>query len=165
MQETSDTSVPDPTHKWSIQRVVVIIAAMLTSTIVIIFVIGLLLTFSSPLEATALRLVYVRNIAIIVLFLEGLLVVGSLAVLIVQITRLINLVKKETKLLIGNAQDVVDSAKGTVEFVGDNVAQPVVQAGGIVAGARIIIRDIGGIRQALGKREESSEVKPAETSK
>lgn len=117
---------------------------------------------SSPLEATALRLVYLRNIALITMALEGVLIVGSLALLVVQVTRLINLLTREVRPVLANARNVVDSAKGTVEFVGDRVAQPVVQASGFLAGARVVIRDVAGIRHAIehkgGAEEDGQDV-------
>lgn len=153
MQETPDTSISESIPKWSVQKVVLVVASSLGGTIVLIFVIGLLLILSSPLEATALRLTYLRNIVFIILALEGVTIVGSLALLVIQITRLINLLSREVRPMLASTRSVVDSAKGTVEFVGDTVAQPVVQAGGILSGARVVMRDIGGIRRAIEHRD------------
>ncbi len=152
-ESTADASVSDSSSKWGVQRIVLVSAGGLGGIIILIFVIGLLLILASPLEATALRLLYLRNIAIIALVLEGLLIIGSLAVLIVQITRLINLLKREVRPVIGNVQGMVSSAKGTVEFVGDTVAQPIVQTGGLLAGIRVIVREVGGIRRAVEHRD------------
>jgi hypothetical protein len=144
-------------QSWSVQRIIVMVASLLGGIIAIAFVVGLLLSLSSPLEATALRIQYLRNIAVIVLALEGILIIGSIAILIMQITRLINLLKKEVRPVLANAQSAVDSAKGAVEFVGDSVAQPIIQTGAFLAGAKVLIRDVGGIRRAIEPQPDTSE--------
>lgn len=133
----------------SLQRIVFISGGALGGIILIPFVIGLLLSFSDALEVTALRTSYLRDILLILIILEGIIIISGLSILIIQISRIVNMVKKEVTPVIFNAQQTMKTAKVTAEFVGDNVTEPIVQTGAFVAGLRVLIRELGGIRRAI----------------
>jgi hypothetical protein len=151
VQPTIPTPAPEAQSKskWTIQRIVFLSAGILGAVIAIIFGVGLLLAFSGELEITALRIQYIRNIFMVVLGLEGILIIGSIAVLIVQITRLVNMVKLDVKPVLMTAQETVNTAKGTVEFVGDNAVRPIIRTSAFMSGMGVVIRDMGGIRRAI----------------
>lgn len=145
--------------KWTVQRIVFISAGALGGVIAIIFVVGLLLAFTSELEITALRIEYIRNLFMIVLGIEGILIIGSIAVLIVQIARLVNMLKRDVQPVLTTAQETVNTAKGTVEFVGDNTVRPIIKASAFMSGVGVVIRDVGGIRRAI-RRTKQNGAKP-----
>jgi hypothetical protein len=151
--EESASQTPAETEKgrWSIQRIAVLSAGLLGGFIIVIFLIGMAFALFSDFEATAARIEIIKNTIIIIMILEGLLIVAALAVLVVQVGRLINLLQNKTKPVLENAQDAVNSAKATVEFVGENVTEPIVRVGSFMAGARVVISELGGIRRAIRK--------------
>jgi len=157
------TAAPPPAEtksKWTIQRIVFLSAGILGAVIAIIFGVGILLAFSGELEITALRIQYIRNIFMVVIGLEGILIIGSIAILIVQITRLINMLKRDVKPVLATAQETVNTAKGTVEFVGDNTVRPIIRTSAFLSGVGVIIRDVGGIRRAIRRTKEQNGQKP-----
>lgn len=147
----------EPTSKWTIQRVAVLGASVLGGILVVIFLIGLALALFADAQPTAARMQVVRDIFIILIGLELILIVASLAVLIVQIARLITLLKSETKPILENAQEATRSAKNTVDFVSTNVTQPIVRVSSFMAGARVMLRDVGGIRRAIRRTTTKEE--------
>ncbi len=158
MPPESTTPVPPVTTQpesqgMNIQRSTAISAAVLGGVIVVIFVIGLLLALFSGVEVTAARIQIIRDIFLIILGLEFILIVGALAVLVVQGARLINLLNSETKPVLKNAQATVTEARATVSFVGENVTQPIIRTKAFLAGARVFLREIGGIRRAIRHTE------------
>ena len=138
-----------PQSRWTLKRIVMIVAGVFGGLIVLLFILGLLLALFSNVDATAPRIQIVRDIFIIIMALEFILIVLALAVLILQVARLINLLQNEVKPILENTQDTVNSAKGTVEFVSSNVTRPIVKAGAFVAGTSVLIRELGGIRRAI----------------
>ncbi len=157
VQPTAQTSPTEkPISKWTIQRIVFLSSGVLGGVIAIIFVIGLLLAFSGQLEITALRIQYIRNLFMIVIGLEGMLIIGSIAVLIVQITRLFNMLKRDVQPVLTTAQETVNTAKGTVEFVGDNTVRPIIRASAFMSGVGVVMRDMGGIRRAIRRSKNGS---------
>jgi hypothetical protein len=145
---------------WTMGRIVTVAAAALAGVIVLIFVIGLLLALFSDVEATAARIQIIRDIFMITIALEFILIIGAVAVLILQIARTTNLVQSEVKPVLKDAQEAVSSAKGTVDFVGKNVTEPIVKTGAFLAGAGVFVREVGGIRRAIRPRRK---VKASET--
>lgn len=134
---------------WTVQRIIFVSSAVLGGIIILIFVIGLIFAFSTSLEITVARTQYIRDILMIALTLEGILIVGALAVLVVQTGRIINMLKKEIRPVIANAQQTVTTTKVTAEFVGQNVTEPIVKTSAFIAGVRVLIRDVAGIRRAI----------------
>lgn len=159
VQPTATTPAAEaaPKSKWTIQRIVFLSAGILGGVIAIIFGVGLLLAFSGELEITALRIEYIRNIFIVVIGLEGILIIGSISVLIVQVTRLVNMLKRDIKPMLTTAQETVNTAKGTVEFVGDNTVRPIIRTSAFLTGVGVVIRDVGGIRRAIRRTKENGQ--------
>jgi hypothetical protein len=168
MEQTSTTPVPvsaqstKKSQKWTIQRIITIAAGVLGGIIVLLFVIGLLFALFSDVQATAPRMQIIRDTLIIVISLEFMLIIGSLAIVILQIARLVLLLQNEVKPVLDNTKEAVNSAKGTVEFVGNNVTEPVVRVGSFLAGANVFVREVGGIRRAIRRNGKDKEIEPTE---
>ena len=78
----------------------------------------------------------IRDLAIIFLALESIVVLVLLSILIWQIWRLMVMLQTEIKPLILDAQDTVSTVRGTTTFMSENVVTPVMQANSKVAGYR-----------------------------
>ncbi len=89
----------------------------------------------SPLER-------IRDIAVIFLALSTVLVVLLLAALVGVAIWLALLIRDHLIPLLGAATETMTRAKGTVEFVGEAIARPIVRAYGRVASVRALIRTL-----------------------
>jgi hypothetical protein len=69
----------------------------------------------------------VRDIAIILIAVQTLVIGVLLAVLIWQIWRLVKIVQTEVRPIIEDTQATVSTVRGTAEFVSHNVVEPVIQ--------------------------------------
>ncbi len=114
-----------------------VIAGGLLALFVILFVILYLLggAEQSPLER-------VRDIAVIFLALATVLVVLLLGALVGVAIWLGLLIRDHLIPLLAAATETMTKAKGTVEFVGEAVARPIVRTYGRVAGLRALIRTL-----------------------
>jgi hypothetical protein len=117
--------------------------------ILLIFLIGVGLAVIADPGPTSERVSLLRDIFIIVMALEVIVIIVALAALIVQFARLINLLQNEIKPILDNAQEATDTAKGTAKFVGSNVTEPIVRSQAFLAGFAVFVREIGGIRRAI----------------
>ena len=70
----------------------------------------------------------VRDLAIILLAMQALIVNILLGILIWQIWRMIKMVQTEVKPIIEDTQETVNTVRGTAGFVSENVVDPVVRA-------------------------------------
>jgi hypothetical protein len=140
-------------------RIIWIVAGVMIGVVVLVVVIAVLLARGSVDQAAPIIQI-IRDVFIIFLALQGILIIIALAVLIAQIARLINLLQSEVKPILENTQDTVKSASGTVRFVTQNITSPMVKLGGFLAGVSVIVNELGGIRRAL-RRDPSADTPPA----
>jgi hypothetical protein len=78
----------------------------------------------------------VRDLSIIILALESLVVGVLLSILIVQVTRLIRMLRDEVMPILYSTQETLGTVRGTTTFVSDRVVQPVVKLSSYSAGVR-----------------------------
>lgn len=85
-----------------------------------------------------------RDIFIIVLALESLIVVALLIWLILELRGLTRLLRDELKPILESAQETVNTMRGTTTFVSKNVVAPFVKIQGYVAGAKTMVDTLFG---------------------
>ena len=76
----------------------------------------------------------VRDVAIIVLAIESIIVGGLLCFLIFQLMRLIKMLREEIKPLLESTNETVSTVRGTTTFVSQHVVSPIVSAAGFFSG-------------------------------
>jgi hypothetical protein len=76
----------------------------------------------------------VRDLFIILMALESIVIGAALIILIVQLATLINLLQNELKPIIQSTSETVNTLKGTVSFIGDNVTEPIIKLNAYLAG-------------------------------
>jgi hypothetical protein len=93
-----------------------------------------------------------RDVSIILVAIESLIIGVLLAVLVIQVVRLTKLLREELLPILAAAQDTVGSVRGTTTFVSDHVVQPVVKWNSYAAGVRGALSALVGIRRLTGRR-------------
>ena len=78
----------------------------------------------------------VRDLSIIILALESIVVGVLLGVLIVQVTKLIRMLRDEVMPILYSTQETLNTMRGTTTFISDRVVQPVVKVSSYTAGMR-----------------------------
>jgi hypothetical protein len=100
--------------------------------IVILLIVAAVLLIRSD-NATTGR---VRDVFIIFMALESLVIGVALVVLIVQLATLINLLQNEIKPIIDSTNETVNTLRGTVTFISDNLTEPVIKLNAYLAGIK-----------------------------
>jgi len=88
----------------------------------------------------------IRDIFIIVVALETLVVGAALIVLIVQLAVLINLLQNEVRPILQATRETVHHLRGTAEFLGENVVKPVIKLNSYLAGVQRML-ELTGIKR------------------
>ncbi len=116
--------------------------------LIAVVIIGLLVT-GIVLLATAgnATTTMVRDIFIILMALESIVIGVALVILVIQLSSLINLLQNEIKPILQNTSDTVNTLKGTTTFLSDNLATPVIKLNSSVAGLRKLLNLIGLFRK------------------
>ena len=76
----------------------------------------------------------IRDILIIFMALESLLIGVALIILIIQFASLINLLQNEVRPILDSTNETVNHLRGTAEFLGENVVEPVIKLNSYLAG-------------------------------
>jgi hypothetical protein len=85
----------------------------------------------------------IRDVFIIVVALETLVIGVAMIELIVQLASLINLIQNEVRPILNATNETVNTLRGTAEFLGENVVEPVIKLNGYLAGLRRMLELMG----------------------
>jgi hypothetical protein len=88
----------------------------------------------------------IRDVLIIIVSLETLVVGAALVVLLVQLATLINLLQNEVRPILEATSETVNSLRGTAEFLGESVIEPVIKLNSYLASIRRVL-ELMGIKQ------------------
>lgn len=78
----------------------------------------------------------IRDIFIIFLALESLIIGLTLVLLLVQLARLTALLQNEIKPILDSTNETLSTLKGTTTFLSDNLVQPVMKANSTISALR-----------------------------
>jgi len=153
-QSATDTG---RSRRMSLRRLVILVIAALIGAILLLFILALVIALTSNLEQSGALIRIIRDLVIIFLALEGILIVLALGILVIQLAKLINLLQTEVKPILENTQQTVKTAQGTVEFVSQNALAPILRLSGFLAGASVLTRELLGIRRAIRRTGSDEE--------
>lgn len=99
--------------------------------ILVAVILGLLITglvfLTNPNLTSSDVVGRVRDIFIILMALESLLIGLTLTILIIQIARLTNLIENEIKPILDSTNETISNLRGTSKFLSDNLVEPVIK--------------------------------------
>lgn len=139
-QPASNQNIPaiDETRKQRLTTIAIIIAGVI---ILALLVIGLV--FLLHPNTPELYIARIRDVFIIIMALESLIIGLILFVLIFQIARLINLIQNEVKPILDSTNDTVSNLRGTTMFLSENLVEPVIKLNEYFAGLTRLISLLG----------------------
>ena len=97
----------------------------------------------------------VRDIAIIVLALESIIIGVLLVVLVFQVQILVRLLEHEIKPLLTSANETMGTVRGTTSFVSKSIVSPGIKVVSYVAAARQILKVLFRRRKTSSKPQGS----------
>jgi len=119
------------------QRIVTII---IIGVVVLLVLLGVAIFFLLQPTTPTDR---IRDVFIIVVALESLVIGVALIILIIQLASLINLLQNEVRPILSATNETVNHLRGTAEFLGENVVEPVIKLNGYLAGMTRVIELMG----------------------
>jgi len=124
--------------KSSDQRKVTIIAIVFVLLIVggIVGAVFGLLNPNTPTER-------IRDIFIIFMAFESLVIGVALVILILQIASLMNLLQNEIKPILDATNETVHTLRGTTVFLSENMVEPVIKLNASLAGLQSVLKMLG----------------------
>jgi len=133
-----ETSAKDQKNK-----TIFIIIAVVLLLILVGMIIGIVILSGSD----QIDVEKVRDIFIIILAFESLVIGGTLIILIVQLALLTNMMQNEIKPILASTKETVKTVKGTSRFISDKAISPILSVAGLLAGGRKLFELVGFIRE------------------
>ncbi len=146
-QSQSDAPVPPPltpeqtaASKAQERQTKTIIAAVIAAVVVILIGLGFavyaLLQPGTPTDR-------IRDIFIIIVALETLVIGVALVILLIQLASLINLLQNEVRPILQATNETINTLRGTAEFLGESVIEPVIKLNGYLASIQRVLELMG----------------------
>lgn len=101
-----------------------------------------------------------RDLLIILLTLQAIVIGVALVVVIVQVSALLNVLQNEINPIVESAQETVDTMRGTAEFLSKHVTEPTIKATAAIAGAREFIEEASGVKEIVDNVRGKSSTEP-----
>ncbi|MFP4322106.1 MAG: hypothetical protein ACLFTK_06610 [Anaerolineales bacterium] len=115
------------------------VAAVFLLSLIIALFVGIVL---GDAEEVADLIAIVRDLFIILLVLQGMIITLALTVLILQLASITNLLQNELYPIVKNLQDTSNTVKGTAAFISENAAAPVIELSAWVGGLTTFMRNL-----------------------
>ena len=115
-------------------------AGVIAAIVVLVALLGVAIYFLLQPETPTDK---IRDVFIIVVALETLVIGVALIVLVVQLASLINLLQNEVRPILQATNETVNTLRGTAEFLGENVVEPVIKLNGYLAGLKRMLELLG----------------------
>ncbi len=126
---------PEVARRQRVIMISIIIAAIIFIALIVLAVIFLIQP-GTPTEK-------IRDIFIIFMALESLVIGAALVILIIQIASLINLLQNEVKPILDATNETVSNLRGTTSFLSENLVEPVVKMNTYMAGVQRMLELLG----------------------
>ena len=97
-----------------------------------------------------------RDVAIVLLALETLVIGALLAITLLQIRSLVRILREEIMPMLQSANDTVATVKGTTRFVSDQVVDPIIRISSVSAGTLQALRGLFYIKQRLRRQDRAA---------
>ncbi len=137
----------DPQTELRSQRRALI--GLVAVVILIIFLtIAFLVFLINPSFSSAETVARIRDVFIIIMAFESVMIGGVLVILIIQIARLTNLLQNEIKPILDSTNQTVSTLRGTTQFLSDNLSEPVIKLNEYIAALQKLVELVG-----IGKRK------------
>lgn len=89
----------------------------------------------------------IRDVFIIFMALESILIGLALVILMIQLARLINLLQNDIKPILESTNETVSTLRGTALFLSDNLTEPVVKLNEFIAAMRQLVETFRLVRR------------------
>ena len=129
------------------KRALLIGGGVVALILVIAAIVGAIALIQRPALAAS-----VRDVFIIAMALEFLLIGVAMVVLIVQLAVLTNMLQHEIKPILDSTNDTVNTLRGTTEFLSENLVGPVVKLNSYMAAVAQVANSLG-VLGRFGRRK------------
>ena len=94
-----------------------------------------------------------RDVLLMILLMESILVIAALAILMLQAAGFLIMLKTEVKPILDNARETTRLSKATAQFISSNAVDPLIQIRSFLSGLLAFLRELIRIRNLVASEE------------
>ncbi len=132
-------------------------AVVITLLVLVLIVTVISLALYYLLTANPDKTEQIRDVFIIILAVQSLMMGLVMVILILQLARLINLIQNEIRPILDSTSETVNHLRGTTMFLSENVVEPVIKMNEYLAGFTQFFATIGLVRRSSKKNKKNGE--------
>jgi hypothetical protein len=131
----TDTTQPAPSSQPDLkkQRLITFVVV----AIVLLIVTGLVFAVIGLLQNSATT-AKIRDIFLIFMAFESLIIGAAMIILVIQVASLVNLLQNEVRPILKSTSETVDTLRGTTAFLSENMVEPIIKLNSYLAGIKKI---------------------------
>lgn len=116
----------------------------------IVFLLGAALTAALMAAETWAPLIQIlRDVFLLILIIESILVIAALAILMLQAAGFLIMLRTEVKPILDNARETTRLSKATAQFINSNAVDPLIQIKSFLSGLLAFLRELIRIRNLV----------------
>ena len=132
-------------------------AVVITLLVLVLIVTVISLAIYYLLTANPDKTEQIRDVFIIILAVQSLMMGLVMVILILQLARLINMIQNEIRPILDSTNETVSNLRGTTMFLSENVVEPVIKMNEYMAGFMQFFATIGLLRRSNKKKNRKGE--------
>lgn len=125
------------------------VTAILGILIIVLLLVAALAAALTAAETWAPFVQIFRDVFLLLLLLESVLVIAALAILLLQAAGFLIMLRSEIKPILDNARETTRLSKATAQFVNSNAVDPLIQIKSFLAGLLAFLRELIRLRAAV----------------
>ncbi len=98
-----------------------------------------------------------RDVAIILVAFETVVIGALLALLTLQVQALVRMLRDEIQPMLASLNETVSTVRGTAQFMSESVVSPTIRAAGLLAGLRRVLAEAGSLVRPSGRRAHTDD--------
>ena len=132
-----ETAVEEIPQGQNTNKRILIISIIISLIIIALIVLAIIFLVNPDNEGTTSQ---IRDIFIIFMALESVVIGVALVILILQLSSLINLLQNELRPIINSTSETVNTLKGTATFMSNNLSEPVIKVNQFLAMLKTLVK-------------------------
>ena len=129
------------------------LSAILSILIILVLLGAALAAALTAAETWAPLIQILRDVFLLILIMESVLVITALAILMLQAAGFLIMLKTEVKPILDNARETTRLSKATAQFINSNAVDPLIQIKSFLSGLLAFLRELIRIRNLVASEE------------
>ncbi len=151
------TSVEAPSSGGGGIRRLIKVSAVIGILLILLLLVAALAAALTAAETWAPFVRVFRDLFLLIILLESVLVIAALAILMLQAAGFLIMLKTEIKPILDNARETTRMSKATAQFINSNAVDPLIQIKSFLSGLLAFLRELIRIGSLVAPEDKSAD--------